>query len=100
MDMSEKIKDGLIIDSKGTKYWYKGGYLHRLDGPACKWSNGDMEWVKHGSTHRIDGPAMEFTNGQKYWFLYGKEYDEEEYKIEISNIPLLYWNQYKMGLWI
>ena len=65
--MSEEIKDGLIIDDYGDKFWYTGGLLHRIDGPANE------------------------------WWLYDEQYTGEEYNKAISNIPLLYCNRFKEG---
>lgn len=51
--------DGQILIVKtsvtGTKY-YKSNqyYLHRLDGPAIEWKNGDYEWYKIDRRHRIE----------------------------------------------
>ena len=35
---------GIVEFSGGTKYWYKEGKRHRLDGPACEFSNGYKQW--------------------------------------------------------
>ena len=73
--------------------WYKDGFLHKEDGPAIKWNNGDEEWFiygklhqlecpaitrygtkqwfKNGRRHRIDGPAVEYANGHKEWWING-----------------------------
>ncbi len=63
----------LEIDEKyGTKYWVNAeGRLHRLDGPAVEWLNGDKQWWKKGNLHRIDGPAIERSDGYKYWWKNG-----------------------------
>lgn len=66
--------------------WWFGGLiyrLHRTDGPAVEWSNGDKEWWQHGLRHRVDGPAIMYniydqnTNlfFSQYWHL-GKLYPE------------------------
>jgi len=48
--------------------WYQNGQLHRLDGPATKYKNGDKYWYQNGKLHRTDGPAVECANGDKeYW---------------------------------
>ncbi len=52
--------------------WYENGCLHRLDGPAVEFANGDKEWFKNGKLHREDGPAVEFHNGDKFWLINGK----------------------------
>jgi hypothetical protein len=50
------MKNGLIIDEYGNKYWYLNGLLNRTD-----------------------GPAIEYSNGTKYWYLNGVFLSEEEY---------------------
>ena len=32
----------------GSNYWHFDGRLHREDGPAIEWANGDKEWYLHG----------------------------------------------------
>ena len=73
------MKNGLIIDENGTKYWYLNGKLHREDGPAIEYSDGDKHWFLNGKRHRTDGPAIEYYNGTKYWYINGVELSEEEY---------------------
>ena len=34
------MKDGLNIDSNGTKCWYLNGKFHRTDGPAIEYTDG------------------------------------------------------------
>ena len=70
------------IDEDGNKFWYnEQGKLHRVDGPAIKWWNGDKAWWSHGKLHREDGPAVEWCNGDKEWYLNDKEYTEEEFAL-------------------
>ncbi len=38
------MKNGLIIDENGYKYWYLNDKLHRTDGPAVENSIGDKRW--------------------------------------------------------
>jgi hypothetical protein len=33
-------------------------------------------WYLNGKLHREDGPAFEWANGEKFWFLNGKKYAE------------------------
>lgn len=46
-------------------------HLHRDDGPAIEWENGDKEWWLNGHKHRLDGPAVEWANGQVEWWVHG-----------------------------
>jgi hypothetical protein len=61
-----------IISKTGTKSWFNAkGELHRDDGPAVEWADGDKEWYQNGLWHREDGPAVEWHNGSKWWILKG-----------------------------
>ena len=42
----------------GRKVWYLNGKVHRLDGPAIEWDDGDVDYVVNGKRHRLDGPAV------------------------------------------
>ena len=61
------MKNGLIIDKIGNKYWYLNGELHREDGPAIELINKDKIWYLNGEIHREDGPAV-MMNGIKEWW--------------------------------
>jgi len=51
------------------KYWRLNTYLHRENGPACEYYDGDKIWYKNGVCHRDDGPAVENSSGYKeYWY--------------------------------
>ena len=42
--------------------------MHREDGPAIEYANGDKSWYINDQHHREAGPAIEFANGYKeYW---------------------------------
>jgi len=71
------------INSIGTKYWYLNDRLHREDGPAVEYVDGDKWWYFHGKPHRLDGPTVEYTNGYKSWWYYGEQVDcssQEEFE--------------------
>ena len=53
--------------------------LHRLDGPAVEYADGDKEWFVDGKRHRLDGPAVECANGAKEWYVEGERYSEAEF---------------------
>lgn len=56
------------IVNNGIKYWYnKDGKLHRENGPAIEYPNGDKEWYKDGKKHRLNGPAIETKNYTEYY---------------------------------
>ena len=54
------------------EYYDNAGRLHREDGPAIEYFNGDKYWFIHGTNHRLDGPAIEWTNGTKHWYVNDK----------------------------
>jgi antitoxin component YwqK of YwqJK toxin-antitoxin module len=60
------------------------GKLHRADGPAIEWANGDKHWWLNGELHREDGPACEFANGDKHWYLNGKRLSEDEFNLNMN----------------
>jgi hypothetical protein len=73
------ILNGLVIGTWGMQEWYLDDELHRTDGPAVIFPNGDTWWYQNGKLHRTDGPAMEYANGEKYWLLNGKTLTEAEF---------------------
>lgn len=48
--------------------YYKGGILHRDDGPAIEYFDGGYTYYKHGKIHRTDGPAATTSNGCFFWW--------------------------------
>lgn len=70
--MTESI---CTISPGGTKEWRNAaGQLHRTDGPAVEWTDGEVAWFLNGLRHRTDGPAFEGPDGYKAWWLYGKRH--------------------------
>jgi len=74
------MKNGLEIDSYGTKHWYQNGQRHRTVGPAIEYTNGDKLWYQNGRLHSTDGPAIECANGTKWWYIDGINYAEKEFR--------------------
>jgi hypothetical protein len=67
----------------GDKLWYQNGELHRIGGPTLEYSNGTKWWFQNGKPHRLDGPAVECCNGDKEWGIEGKRIDcnsQEEFE--------------------
>lgn len=56
--------------------WTKNEELHKLDGPAVIYENGDLAWYKNGEQHRLDGPAEIHANGDQFWYRDGKRHRE------------------------
>ena len=70
------------IDTVGNKRWYnQNGELHREDGPAIEYTNGDKSWYQNGKAHRLDGPALESANGTRFYFINDRELTEDEWKV-------------------
>lgn len=68
------------VDEYGTRWYYNAaGRLHRNNGPAVEWADGDKFWYQNGQLHRIDGPAIEYSNGDKVWFINDVELTEDKY---------------------
>jgi len=72
------------------KEWLKNGQLHREDGPAVIYKNGDKMWCYNGKLHREDGPSVEWEDGTiKYWYYYGqlagdkKQFYDEKWRKEV-----------------
>jgi hypothetical protein len=78
------IKYTVIVDKYCTK-WYLNGLLHREDGPACEYANGNKEWLRNGKLHREDGPALEDIHGNKEWYLNGNRHRENGPAIEFAD---------------
>jgi hypothetical protein len=53
----------------GREWRNAAGALHRDDGPAIEYWNGDREWWRNGQVHRDDDlPAVEFADGSRSWY--------------------------------
>lgn len=57
------MKSVCEVSPDGTKRWYLGDKLHRVDGPANEFANGDRQWYLNGKFHCEDGPTVEKANG-------------------------------------
>lgn len=78
----------VTVDEYKTIRWYNDlGQLHRLDGPAIEWANGDKSWWVEDKIHRLGGPAVEWADGYKQWFVDGKELTEKEFNAYIKPKP-------------
>ena len=63
-----------------TEYRNDKGHIHRTDGPAVEYDNGNKYWYINGQPHRIGGPATENTiSGYKKYYLNGIEHSFEEW---------------------
>ena len=67
-------KEYTKVDRLGDKSYYKDPEMtivHREDGPAVEYSDGDKAWYVNGVRHRLDGPAFENSYGAKQWYVNG-----------------------------
>ena len=80
------------IDNYGNQLWFnEKRQLHRLNGPAAEYANGDKIWYQHGKCHRLDGPAFELACGYKSWILYDKKHREDGPAIEFPDGNRQWW---------
>ena len=78
----------IMINEVGDKYYFSDKamtVLHREDGPAIEYANGDKFWYLDGKLHREGGPAIEYVNGDKEWYIYGRRHREDGPAIEHEN---------------
>ena len=74
----------IVIDQQGnTKYYDSKDRLHRQDGPAVLYANGDYTWYYQNKRHRTDGPAMDWTssygnNKTVRWFIHGVQFKRDQ----------------------
>jgi hypothetical protein len=73
----------------GIEYINEDGKLHRLDGPAVEWKNGNKSWYYNGKLHRTDGPAIDWYDGvfQRY-HLNDITYSKEDWENELLKLRL------------
>ena len=77
------------VSRGGTiRYWNEKGYLHREDGPALEYINGNKLWYINGLNHREDGADVELSDGYTEYYLNNKSYTKEGWEREIIKIRL------------
>jgi len=85
-------EDGPAIEyNNGDKYWQLNGFMHREDGPAIEYANGDKYWYLNGRRHRENGPAIEYVDGGKEYYLNGQRHREDGPAIEYISGHKEYW---------
>ena len=80
------------ITETGHKFYYSDREmknLHREDGPAVEYVNGDRVWYLNGLFHREDGPAVQWEDGPKWWYLNGQCISEAEHKRRTAKETIL-----------
>ena len=81
-------EDGPAIEwSDGEKHYYINGKLHRENGPAIYWEDKYKQYYMkkyyiNGFLHNEDGPAVELPDGYQEYWLNGKRYSFEDWDRE------------------
>ena len=74
------LMDGGEIHISDYKIVFRSnGNIHRDNGPARIWCDGDQAWYIDGELHRIDGPAVMniYDNDEQEWMINGYNVDWE-----------------------
>jgi hypothetical protein len=66
------LKYDIKTDEYGTRRYFQHGELHRDDGPAIEFADGEKHYYQHGERHRDDGPAIEDADGNKFYYQHGE----------------------------
>lgn len=70
--------DGPAIEYwNGDREWWRDGQVHRDDGPAVEFADGSRTWYQEDELHRVDGPAVENVDGMRAWLLHGQLHRED-----------------------
>ena len=73
----------------GIEYINENGNLHREDGPAVEWKNGNKSWYINGLLHKEDGPAIDWYDGVfKRYYLNDIMYSKEDWENELLKLRL------------
>jgi len=79
------IEDGVKYDVRDYKYvkkWFLNTKLHRVNGPAMEYKDGNKVWFVNNMMHRTDGPALEHVDGSKVWYVKDKLHREDGPAVE------------------
>jgi hypothetical protein len=85
------MRNGLIIDTYGSKRWYQNNQLHRTNGPAVERADGDKCWYQNDQLHRTDGPAIEYASGTKAWYQNNKRHRTDGPAVEYAGGEKAWW---------
>jgi hypothetical protein len=91
----DKIVPIKKIDTSGATMYMHDGLLHREDGPAVEYLNGDKEWRFNGRFHRLEGPALIIINPHRNmnkFFIMGIQLSKQEFD-NIPNKKLIEYNE-------
>jgi hypothetical protein len=59
-----------ITENEGAIRHYSNGELHRANGPALTWDDGEWSWALYDRMHRYYGPVDNFY-GHGRWVIHG-----------------------------
>jgi hypothetical protein len=62
--MPESVK---MIYELETVWRNEKRQIHRENGPAVEYIDGEKEWWQNGLKHRLEGPAVEQLFGCQWW---------------------------------
>lgn len=78
---------GLEINKFANLIWKnEKSEWHRDKGPAVIRNDGCIQYCFNNHLHRLDGPAMIWPDGQKFYWIYDKEYTKAEYYAELKKL--------------
>ena len=64
----DALRYRIEVDKDGTRRYHNGAnQLHRENGPAVEYADGDKYWYQNGQLHRTDGPAIEWDDNDEWW---------------------------------
>lgn len=86
-----RIDGPAVIFTNGDKIWYINGKIHRNDGPAIEFTDGTQEWYQNGELHNENGPAIVWRNGDTMWFKNGNRHRVDGYAAQLDSISVRYW---------
>jgi hypothetical protein len=88
---------GMHKDPAGNiRYRDENGNLHRDDGPAVIYWDGEQRWYKHGIRHREDGPQAIFPGRGSAWYQNDKLHRDDGPAFEYPSENRFEW--YKHGV--
>ena len=91
-DIQDYEESQMTVSPFGNKIWRnKPNRLHRRNGPAVEYANGDKAWYIDGKRHRKTGPAVESINGNKEWWVNDHKHREDGPAVELINGSKEYW---------
>ena len=84
-EVFDALKYRIEVSKSGTRYYYNAdNKLHRLDGPAVEYADGDKYWYQNDQFHRTNGPAIMLADGRKWWYLNDRPLTEAEFNLAVK----------------